>query len=305
MTKRVSEFVTAPTGDLIPVGSFYGKTFYTSSQLKIKFVKALAKSGRAAPVASQIANLVMDGTITPVYKSKSILKSIFKLQPVEFGGIAGAAIPGKNIIFIFVETTANLFSFSNNDALAKTTLHELIHLLSFEKPSVFYGMFKEDLKDFYTFYFCRLLNCDKSKLNNQKVGEFVDFVYKKIEGRKQFIIDNALLKEYYNQIFDTFKIGSSLSSEQYTKLVTEYIVTLKLIMKLESYGKGHHIIKVAMAYKHIISPFYIAYKSVFGVDPLSQNQFVYQEMFAPSEVICIQTIEKTPSQKIYQAIKKL
>ena len=84
-----------------------------------------------------------------------------------------------------------------------------------------------------------------------------------------------------------------------------FFVLIKIIQALEAYGKGHQIIKALIVYKNIVSPFYVAYKNVFAIDPFKENQLVYQELTTTSEVISIQSIAKTPSPKIYQAINKL
>jgi hypothetical protein len=305
MTKKLSEFVTIPRGKLQPVARYSGKSFFTSDVLKRQYVAAMKKSSRGAPIINQIESLVNKSIIIPVYKSKSIIRAILKLQPVQFSGIAGAAVPDKKVIYIFVETSTNLFSFTNSDALASVTLHELIHLLSFVKPKIFFETFKGDLKKFYRFYFCRLLNCDERKVSEAKFNKLIEFLYWKVEHRKYLSLSNKEIKKYYDLIVDTFKEISSLDEKTFIKLVSEYFVTMKLILKLESYGQGHQIIKVATAYKHIITPFYVAYKNVFAINPIKENQFVYQELFVPSEVICMQSIAKTPSPTIYRAVKKL
>jgi len=305
MEKQLSEFMGLPHGDLKPVDRFDGKTFYTSPQLIKQYLNAIRKSGKGAPVFNKIEDLTSKSIITPVYKSKSILRAMFKLQPVQFRGIAGAALPQKKIVYIFVEQSANLFSFVQNNALASVTLHELIHLLSFTKPKVFFNLFQEKLLHFYQFYFCRLLNCNLSNIDQSKMKDFLNFLYFKIEGRKGFMIDNKLLKEYYDKIFEIFKPTSTLSDDQFTKMVTSYIVFIKLVQKLEGGGLGHMMINLAMKFKYLVSPLYVAYKEIFTIDALKDNQFAYQELFAPSEVISLLTLASSPDQKVYQAINKL
>jgi hypothetical protein len=161
------------------------------------------------------------------------------------------------------------------------------------------------LKKFYKFYFCRILNCDEKKVNEAKLNKLNEFLYWKIEHRKYLMISNKDIKTYYDLIIDTFKDISSLDEKTFLKIVSDYFVTMKLIQKLEAYGQYHQIIKVATAFKNIIAPFYVTYKNVFAVDPLKKNQFVYQELFTPSEIISILTIAKTPSPTIYKAISKL
>ena len=102
MQDYLDEFTTIPKGELKTVDVYAGKPFYTSNVLRERYLEAMEKSGRATPVINKIRDLVQREIIVPVYKSKSILRSIFKLQPVQFSGILGAAIPNKKLIYIFV-----------------------------------------------------------------------------------------------------------------------------------------------------------------------------------------------------------
>lgn len=301
----VTEIFTVPKGSLQPVDVYAGKIFYTSPDLKRKYILAIEKSSKGSPIAKKIRELVKSSVITPVFKGKSKLRSIFKRPPIEFQGLGGMALPEKGKVYIFVEQDSNIFSFTSNNALASVTLHELIHLVAKQKANVFFQIFKKDLMNFYRFYFCKLLNCEESKISDSDMLELVKFVFYDLERGKYYIVQNKELKKYNNIIFSIFKEKSSLSDENFQNTVTQYIVALKLIQKLELYGKGHEIIRVATAYRNIVIPFYSAYKAVFNADPLKNNVLAYQEMFIPSEIISVQTIVKKPNQNIYKAISQL
>lgn len=301
----ITELFAIPTGDLKPAGGFAGKVFYTSSDLKRKYILAMMKSSKGSIISAKINELVKRGIITPVYKSKSIIRAIFKLQPIEFEGIAGAAFPSTNTVYIFVETGANMLSFNSNNAIASVTLHELLHLLSFTKGDLFFSTFKGDLEKFYKFYFCKLLSCNESKVDNSEFNKLINFLYWDVEKSKSFIIADKDFLIYHEHVYKAFKEATTLQPEHFNELLRTYFVALKLIQKMEGMGQGHNIIKIATTFKHIFSPFYVAYKYVFGIDALKENQFVFQEMFAPSEVISLQTLASSPSNKIYQALKKL
>jgi hypothetical protein len=304
MPDKVSELFAAPRGKLILAGKYSGKEFYTSAELKESYLIAIQKSSKASSVYRSIFDLVRRGVIIPVYKQKGFLRGLLKQNPIEFEGMAGLALPQFNLIYIFVETQANLFSFVPNNALATVTLHELMHLFSHRKPKEFLELFESELNQFYKTYFCKILSCNPSKVPDKEVSDLTKFIYSTFEIGNFYSADVQKFVSYYNKLNEIFKDKSTLSAEVFEKNIRDFVVMLKIIQKFEVYGKGHEIIKVAMAYKNLISPLYITYKEIFKVNALKENQFTYQELFYPSEIISLLTLGSPPS-KIYQAVNKL
>ena len=295
---KLSELFAAPRGDIRTVTKINGIGIFTSSELKERYLLAMGKTDKSIPIIKTITKLLQDGTLTPVYSTHKLLQSIRKKQPIQLRGFAGVVLNNKNI-YIFVETDANIFSFTSNEDLATVTIHELIHYISASDSKDFYNIFKEDLENFYEFYFTRLLSSSKSD-----VKDLVNFIHFNLESNP-FNISNSLLREYYDLIFSTFKDTSTLSEEAFTKIVTDLIVLIKLLQKLAESGSTQFFAQTAVAYKYIISPLYVTYKHTKSVNPMEAKTLCFQELWSTSEVIAVPSMIKLPSPKVYKAINKL
>lgn len=303
MPTTLSELFAAPRGELQVVTKLMGVSLFTSDTLKRNYLVAMAKTGKTAPVFKTISDLLQKNILTPVYSTDKILKSIRKKQPVQVRDFAGLVTEDKKI-YIFVETDANIFSFTSNDDLATVTIHELIHYISSFYPKEFYSIFKNDLEDFYRFYYTKLLSCNPSDINKKSIESLVNFIHFNLEANS-FIISNNLLKEYYDIISETFKSSSTLSNERFSLVVTEIMVFIKVLQKLAEVGASENFIKVIQTYKHIISPLYTTYKHVKAVNPMDAKSLCFQELWSTSEVIAIPAMVKDINPKVYRAINKL
>lgn len=301
MARKLNEFLAVPRGELEPVSMFYGTPIFTSQKLKDKYLLAMQKTGKTSPIANTIEKLINNKTLTPVYSTDKILKSLMKKQPLKIKGVAGLLSDDKKI-YIFVETETNIFSFTSNDALATVTIHELIHYFSSLYLRDFYNIFKSDLERFYGFYFTRFFSCDLSKITKTDITTITKFINFKLE-RSDLNFSNQMLKQYYNLLTEIFKPSSTL--ENFDAKVTSLIVLMKLLQKLIHSGATHAIENTIDKFEYIITPLYVSYKQVFGVNPMIAKNLCFQELWSTSEVIAIPAMVKTPNKNIYKALAKL
>lgn len=294
------EMFAAPRGNIQVATNYFGVKFYTSDKLKENFLKAMNKSGRAQPIVPVLEKLIKKNEFIPCYLTDKISKFLLRKRPEEFKYYAGITI-GK-YIFVFVDNDTNIFGFSSNEELSITTVHELIHKASNKFPKEFYQLFKNDLIEFYTNYWSMLFNVPKKDLSSKEVDSIISFVFFNIEKGEA---SNKNLTKYYHMLYDTLKDKTSLSEPQFRKLVTDYIVLIKIVFKAMSSGSGSLIQKACMTMRHIIKPCYITYSNIFGIKPTKIKELCYQELYAPSEVISLPALIKRPSGNVYRAIKKL
>lgn len=300
--KNLSELFTIPKGNLEIAGEFYGNKVYTSDKLKKSYVEAMSQSSKGGPVFKKIEELIEKSIIIPAYKTKSILKSLFKLQPVSLFGIMGCAVPSLKKIYIFVEEGTNIFSFASNEALASVTIHEMIHFVSIINNKFFYKNFLEEFKKFYSFYFCRVFGCDENKIKKEDLEKLCEFIYNIEKGKyKTFVF----LKEYETLMKKTFKKHSGLNEEVFDKISHNFVVSIYTIMKADSEGAGNLISRITYHFREIYYPLYVTYKQVFAADLIAEHQLAYQELFTPSEIICTLTLVKSIPSKVYKAIEKI
>jgi hypothetical protein len=297
----LNELFAAPKGDLQTIDKIAGVPIFTSNELKRNYLMAMQKTGKTTPIYKTLERLVEKNTLVPVYSTDKALKSIARRQPVQIRNFAGMVTESKKV-YIFVEADANIFSFTSNEDLATVTIHELIHYMASFHLRSFYNIFKGDLQEFYKFYFTTLLNCNN--VQPKKLNALVEFINFQLETRA-LNIPNSILKKYYELLTLTFKDESSLDQYKFNDLVTELIVFVKILQKYVAAGSAQYLGKAAASYKHIVSPLYVAYKNVLGVDPMRAKNLCFQELWSTSEVIAIPAMVKTPKANVYKALSKL
>ena len=298
--KQITELFAAPRGKLQLVMNYGGVKIYTSSVLKQNFVKAMIKSSRTAPIVSTMVKLMGKGEFIPCYLTDRIIKSILKKQPPEFKGFAGQTL-GKYIL-VFVDNDTNIFGFASNNDLSITSLHELIHKASNKYPKQFLSTFKQELTSYYKNYWSQLFMTERNGLDDKTVQRMIAFIYKNTERN---IPSNKILIEYHRMLLETFGDISTLPPDKFKKLVTDYIVLIKITFKAMTSSAPSLIVKATYANRHIVAPLYTAYKTTFGINVRHIKELCYQELYAPSEVISLPALIKRPSQKVYKMVNKL
>lgn len=300
-TTQITELFAAPRGTLQLVVNYGGVKIYTSSILKQNFIKALSKSSRTAPVVSTIVKLMGKGEFVPCYLTDRVLKTILKKQPPEFKGYAGQTI-GKYIL-VFVDNDTNIFGFASNNDLSITSLHELIHKSSYKFPKQFFQTFKSELTAYYKNYWSHLFMVEKNGLDDKTTQRMVEFIYTNMETKG--IKSNKILVEYHKMLLETFRDITTLKPEKLQKMVTDYIVLIKIIWKGMMSGAPSLIQKAVFANRQIVVPLYTSYKTTFGINVKYIKELCYQELYAPSEIISLPALIKRPSQKVYKMVNKL
>jgi hypothetical protein len=297
---QIVELFAAPRGELQLVVNWQGVKIYTSPKLKQNFLKSMSKTSRTAPIVSTLLKLINKNEFIPCYLTSSIIKSILKRQPPEFKGYSGTTM-GKYIL-VYVENDTNIFGFASNDELSITTLHELIHKSSNKFPSQFFQTFKSELIEYYSNYWNRLFNVSAGQLKKDKVEEIVKFLYKTTETGQR---TNAALIKYHDMLKETFKGVTTLEEKTLEEIIRSYIILIKIVWKAMDSGAPSLIEKAAYANRQIILPLYISYQETFGINVKKMKELCYQELYAPSEVISIPALVKTPNPKVYKLINKL
>jgi len=303
MSNQLKELFAAPKGNLKIVSTVDGNPLYSSEDLKRRYIIAMTKSGRIRPIFKKVKELVKQNKIIPAYTTKSFFKSIVKKQPLNLKGIAGYWSWEQHIVYLLVEETANIFSFTSNDALAILTIHELVHACYTLRKTLFLKLFNDDFKKFYSFYFSKVFSINEKDIKGNNINEIVNFL-SRVESKGK-CMDNKTLKKYYDLIGKSFMDISSLSTEEFDKMRNELIISIKLIQRLSAFGQGHQVSRVILTFKHIYAPLYTTYKHIFSIDPLKNRDLCYQELFTPSEIISITAISRLPNPKICRIINTL
>jgi len=258
----------------------------------------MEKTGRSKFIVPILKDLVEKGIVVPVFYSKGLFKLIKSRisknpEDIEKKSIAGFFDSRSKKVYIMIENSLNLFGFSSNDLMATITIHECLHMLSSTKPNKFLNIFKSDLIKFYKNLFEKIFTIDN--LPNNVVFNIIKFLFSTFEMKEEFSI-NPSLSKYHKYLQKTLEKYSKLDSQEFNKVLVDYIVIVKLYLLNFS-----TFLRASRMYQHILSPIYNSYK-LFGEKHIPS--IMIQELIYPSEVISILS-EIENSSKIIKALKQL
>jgi len=321
MDKNLKEIIALPVG-LKPVIKFDNDILYGSDRLNKSFIKALSKGSQTKGSVKTIEKLIRNKTIIPCFLSKSfrgfIAWRIFKSKPINIKTFdfdfdsQGNLVVGKEItitinplkaahsimgfysannkkIIIILSNNLNIFSYVSNSFLSQLTLHELIHMIALQKQSKFISIFNKDLVLYYSYLWSIIFKLQKDKIKEKDLRIIISFLFK-LE-KQESMISNSDLTKYY-KLMENLKKYSNLNDKDFTKILVDYIVTIKFFIKNINIFFSH-----IQKFNHIIGPIYLTYKKVFGLKKLTS--MCIQELIFPSEIIAIWS-EKAHHQNLMQ-----
>ena len=247
---------------------------YTSDNLKEKFIEAIHNSNLANEL-KRIDVLVQKGIVVPTFTTKSTMRFIMRKLTANYfyydpyTDIMGIYRGSKNKIYIIVGNLSSIFGKSDDNALAHTLIHELIHMYAHNDGKSYLKLFMNDLIMYYKYVLDTLLNENYSKNICRKfiIGLFVKF-------EQPAVVKYIDLKKYY---IDSLKE----ETKNYDKL-TDSAHNIAISYALLARGYRTHISSNPELLR-INNIFGKAYSSVFNID--MGSLYFSQEMLATSEVI--------------------
>lgn len=291
--KNINEFFALPLNLKQTTAFDSNIKLYTSESLKKNYLEAISKSSRINDsLLKDIERLVSEDKIVPCFLTKNIFKFlIFKfLRPEGISNIYGTFDPRTNKVYILINNNVNVFSYTNNDAIAKLTNHECIHMYAAGHKD-FINYFESYLNDFYSSFFMSLFNL--KDVDEKDINIIIHFLYNNFEINDK-IVDNSILYKYYDLLNKKFKKLTTLDNELFLELLRLYILTIKMYLKdLTSF------INSIKHFQNILTKIETTYNK-FGID--SKYTIFIQELIYPSEVISIFSEEGKFKSKIQKHI---
>jgi len=272
-----------------------GQKFYSSQKIKEAFIKSIGSTGRSAGIYKQIKSLVMKKKLlVPCYLTKNMFRFFVHkmIGKAEDKSVLGFYHMIQKRVFILIDNTISTIGTAQNDFLASTTMHECVHLYADRMKGKFIKTFKEELSRYYISYFSKTFSL-KTKPNVVPLINFIStFEYKRSEQM------NKQLSTYYSLLEKILKPHSILSDEEFTKVLTDLIIIIKVYLINFS-----TFIRMYRQYKHVIGPLDRAYQEAFG----KRNKYTspYQELSSVSEVICVLAEMKPTHSKIKKMFKDM
>ena len=292
--ENLQEIFALPLG-VKKVKGFPGPDVYTSDSIKKRYVSCMKKTDRSKEVFSTIEKLVDKELIIPCFLTKNVFRFVMNkiFTDKETKGILGFYMPEQKKIYLLIDNNTNALGFSTNDWIANLTIHEGMHMFADLKPSKFYSVFSSNLTAYYSNVFTNIFKL--KKVDKRTIEKIVKFIYQLEMKLKR---DTPTLKKYYRVMLDLQQY-SSLSKEDFEKVLSDYIVLIRIFWYNMS-----AVISVSRKYNHILGPLYTGYRKVFKTRP---DTFAIQELFSLSEVVSIvsEDIKSPLTSRIYSGFKMI
>lgn len=257
---------------------FDGVDFYTNEILRQKFIMSLMKHTPTKTHAT-IEKLVAKKIIIPAFLTKSAFSWYVKnkLDPEQddkMSGIRGFYIPSKKKIFVLIDAGYKVLGWVPDQYLAGVTLHECMHMAAKKDPQKFIQTNIKPLYDYYSTFLDYIFITNKN-IDKKDVIKWITYMYG-FETRK-----NGLSSGEYGLLIDN-------SVRAHTQLEKKEMInrTIHIIKyAFGTYGaSGSKLMNVIREHPNVYKSLMISYIKAFGFRP---RTLAYQELFTPSEVICI------------------
>jgi hypothetical protein len=275
---------------------------YTSEKLKEKFKQLISNQKILQPGIDDINKLIDKDLIVPVLASKSILqilaKKIFtpksKLDTMSSERTIGFYSAMEKKIFMLLDNNTSYIFFTQDDQIASTLLHELQHFSSDILPKEFLSTHKESLQLYFQELIRLVFNV---KITKQDSFSLVSWIYYNVERTKAYgtgilikyatYLEKLLLKYLKPNDPNLERISSFLSSlHLYLSSFTSFVMALK--------SGNRNVISTVVSLQN-------SYKKL-GIN--TPESLCIQELWAPSEIICVESQQNTSS-KHFKLLPKL
>jgi len=267
VTKKDREIIT-----------YNGVEFYTNEILRQKFIMSLMK--HTPPKAhNTIEKLVNEKKLIPAFLTSSTFDWYRKNksdteQDGKFNGVLGFYSPTEKRIFILIDAGYKVLGWVPDEHLAGVTLHEAMHMAAKVDPKKYAQV---NIKPWYDYYntFLDQVFITNGKIDKRAVVEWVTYLYG-FETRKHGLSGG----DYGMLIEKAVKPHTQLS---HNEMVNRIVQIIKYAFG--TYGAhGNQLIRVIKDYITVYRFLKISYRKAFGWEA---RTLAYQELFTPSEVICI------------------
>jgi hypothetical protein len=251
------------------------RSIFTSNNEYLVSLKEQLKQNKFETSLEIINKLEVMDKIDIILASNNFIMRILKLLGYKFNlskpHIAGYFDPSRNNITILLDIyyykDKDVFNLSENDleALNNTIIHEFVHYVASNKPKKFETEFDKFWNKFYT-TLADIVDESREYLNDEINYKLLFYMEKKFD----YDLKN-ILKAY-------FKRPINLKE---AKLFNPHVFYLYVfLVSLNSILSQIHVQRI----QYILAE---TYKKAFGISEFKFWYLFYQELFVPSEVICV------------------
>ncbi len=277
---NLNEFLSIPVGlDLI--ADIDGMKVYTSDSLKEKFVNSLSKNIITKNNSNTFSTLINKEFLIPCWTDQTFVGNML----IKFFGtekyFMGIYIRKFNKVFIIMNGNINILGFTNDDKIAKATIHECCHMSAANSKSNFLKIWEKELTIYYTNFFKLLFDVKKEFEPQLAVisKEYYTNIYNKLEHTNYWFYE--LWAESFGKIVSKIPLNkTNLASDSLYKSINrdvDGVVDCWMDGGIE-YLSIHY-----KNYTHVLISLLRAYKFL-NISKIPKIM-PCQELFYPSEVI--------------------
>jgi len=276
-----------------------GKTpVYTSKSLRKSFVKSLAKHPVLKQHIELMTKLVNKKILNPAWQSRGFLSVLKRsiISPKRDKIIVAFYVPKTGKIFIIIDNNTNWFLHYPNKLLTNTTIHEFCHKFSHEKAASFWNMYKEELTKFYVGFFTSLFSIPPEKDITKLCEKYAKLLLVMFEQKSSKVKTLAAAFTRMKRFIRAIAKHSPLSNTE--ELIDKHFELIFDVFKATNTERLLNAVKKNLG---IIIHLYRSYKKM-GI--LDVGNLCFQELYAPSEVICVLSQEGIGMDKWINMIRK-
>jgi len=278
------------------VATLYGMELYSSESLRKKYINAMYKISKVKSIAPDIERLVNQGKIVPCWINKGMFRlAMFKfMAPRSETGTLGFFTPKTQQIFLLMDNNIS-FGFANDKVLADLMIHEMMHMAANKFKNVFVKQTWNIVLNYYKAAFGYIFKAENIE-NECKL--IIRFLFKNFEFNTKGDI-SKFYEKYLTLVSSSFRKKSELKEDEFS----EHLTNFYHFIKLYHYDK-EGLFKQLRKFEHIRRGLYKGYED--GLRVKNNMSFCVQELFFPSEVVCMYIeLYKGKVPNLYSMIKKL
>ncbi len=284
------------------VAELDGMQIYTSDSLKRKYVEAMRKMDKTKPIADSIEKLVEKNTLVPAWLNKGIFRLIyFKIfAPPGSQNALGFYTSSHDQIYLLIDNNITL-GYASNQRLMHLTIHESMHMAASHMKNRFVSLFTPEIVSFYSAVYEELFQIPPNKITKQ-CNTIMKYLFREFEfnnNNLSLMTLKKFLKNYREMIDKSFRSITRLPQEKFDKYLLDYIDFIYLYF----YDLDKFINSFVNLYPHIYRALLMGYEN--GLRFRNNFSLCVQELFFPSEIICIHSEYTNNMSKVYKAFKSI
>lgn len=271
------------------VGEVGNDKIFTSDEIKESFIESISSQDTFKPILEHIVRLIDLDVIVPAHVKEGLVNKIVyfffkgKKEYAESNFCIAFFAPESSKIFVLVENAENLDYWKKEEVLSLILLHELQHMTATYFPTSFIRLHSRSLIAYYKRFFKLYFRTDVS---DRDVYKIVNWIHTQTETRRgRSRLENETLNRYFGILWTILKPGYESADQLKADLYAFFRVMIMYLNNPTTYVQMVH--QKDPACTKVFTCLEESYKALNITQ--SVNSMFIQEVFAPGEVICIES----------------